>query len=159
MDIFQLTKNLRVWRAQRSIDTKSSMGAQLICLAEERLELMDAIGDCAVCVINAEALGFDTNKAAGELDRLERTAAAADVDFNACLRMAWNQIKGRVGLINDIGKFTKWDNLTHVQRLTVAASGQLDNMPSDDLANHRRHCTYAEWMQIEWVLKADKLQI
>lgn len=153
MDIFELTKNLRQWRAQRSIDTKSSAQAQLNCLAEEHLELMDAIGDCAVCIINAESLGFDTNKAAAELERLERTAAAAGVEFNDCLQMAWDQIKNRVGIVNDAGKFTKWSNLTHVQRLMVAASGQLDNMLPHDLADHREYCSYAEWIQIKGVLR------
>ena len=157
MNVFELTKQLRVWRAQRAIDTKSSMQAQLNCLAEEHLELMDAIGDCAVCIINAEALGFHTNKAAAELERLERTAAAAGVEFNDCLQMAWDQIKHRVGMINDTGKFTKWANLTHAQRLVVAASGQLDNMLPHDLADHREHCSYAEWIQIKGVLKANKL--
>jgi hypothetical protein len=148
MDIFELTKNLRVWRAQRAIDTKSSMNAQLYCLAEERLELMDAIGDCAVCVINAEALGFDTNKAAGELDRLERTAIAAGVSFNDCLRMAWDQIKGRVGIVLDNGKFTKWSNLNHSQRLEVAASGQMLNKPQHVIDACKECCSEGEWAEI-----------
>jgi hypothetical protein len=148
MDIFELTKNLRVWRAQRAIDTKSTMQAQLNCLAEEHLELMDAIGDCCVCVINAEALGFDTNKAALELERLERTAASAGVDFNDCLQMAWEEIKDRIGIVLDNGKFTKWSNLTHQQRLEVAASGQMLNVPQHVLDACEECCTESEWSKI-----------
>ena len=148
MDIFELTKNLRVWRTQRSVDTKSSVQAQLNCLTEEHLELMDAIGDCAVCVINSEALGFDTSKAALELERLERTADAAGVDFGDCLQMSWDEIKDRIGMVLDNGKFTKWANLSHSQRLEVAASGQMLGKPQHVLDACEELCSESEWAEI-----------
>jgi hypothetical protein len=154
MDIYELATNLKLWRAQRAIDTKSSMQAQLNCLAEENLELMDAIGDCAVCVINAEALGFDTNKAAGELERLKWTADVAGVEFNDCLQMAWDEIKDRVGIVLDNGKFTKWANLTHVQRLEVAASGQMLGKPLHVLHACEECCTAGEWSEIFLVINS-----
>jgi hypothetical protein len=148
MDIYELAKKLRPWREKRAIDTNSTKEAQIACWSEERIELMDAIGDCAVCIINAASLGFDIEKASQELDILKRVAIAAEVDFGDCLQMAWDEIEHRVGLTLNSGKFTKWANLTHADRLIVAQSGQLLDAPRHIVEQCEAQCTAQEWEEI-----------
>ena len=87
------------WSEARKIIPNSTPEAQLIKLQEEVNELLDAliaknhdeavdaIGDCAVVLLNICAL--------------------MDVNFTDCLAHAYEQIKDRKGFMNEQGIFVK----------------------------------------------------
>lgn len=147
----QLENNLAGWRDARRISEYSSASAQFNCYLEERSELMDAIGDCVVTLINTKALSNNFwQKASCELQmaRLRLAAWAAGVNFGECLKMAWDEIEHRIGLTRSTGKFTKWRDLTHEERLIVARSGQLLLAPHRTVKDAELHCTPQEWAEI-----------
>ena len=147
----QLEQKLAGWRDARRIAEYSSASAQFNCYLEEREELMDAIGDCVVTLLNTKALSPDYyQKLACEVQilRLRLASIVAGVNFNQCLSMAWNEIQYRIGLVRSTGKFTKWKDLTHEERCTVAKAGQMNGAPIAVIQDACTHCTYEEWMEI-----------
>lgn len=147
----RLEQNLAAWRGARRIAEYSSASAQYNCYIEERAELMDAIGDCAVTLINTKALSYSRwQRLSCELNiaQLRLVALAAGVSFNQCLKAAWDEIEHRIGLTRSTGKFTKWKDLTHEERLIVARSGQLLLAPHQTVTDAERHCTPEEWAEI-----------
>jgi len=106
--------------------------------AETDAERMDAIGDIAVCIVNAAKLddsmkplelslyykeselsevgGFiiDGNYEPA-LSSLADYALSEGHDIWDCLEAAWNEIKHRKGMMID-GKYVKWESLNEEQR-------------------------------------------
>ena len=106
--------------------------------AETDEERMDAIGDIAVCIVNAArirgervticdcTIGYIHNVAERilssrfggyryALSQLKALAVEHGYKFEDCLEKAWNEIKDRKGMMVD-GKYVKWENLTDNQR-------------------------------------------
>jgi hypothetical protein len=103
--------------------------------AETDEERMDAIGDIAVCIVNAayftgeplkmhetttDYIGCVARSLIGSyymqaLCELKCCARYESLGFNKCLEAAWNEIKDRKGMMVD-GKYVKWENLTDEQR-------------------------------------------
>jgi len=103
--------------------------------AETDDERMDAIGDIAVCIVNAArirgewitiydyTIGYIRNVAdlilsssyKYALSQLKALAVKHGYKFEDCLDKAWNEIKDRKGMMVD-GKYVKWENLTDEQR-------------------------------------------
>ncbi len=153
----QLENNLKTWRKQRQIDEKSTAEAQYNWYLKEREELKDAIGDMAVCLINAKALADKSFKLRVEyynrIEELKHICNASDISLDECLAMAWSEIEHRVGLTREDG-FHKWKDLTHAERLQVAESGQLNNMPSEKLKECLDLCSKEEIEEIEEIMIA-----
>jgi hypothetical protein len=176
LSLEQLKINVEGWSRKRGILDQSTYEKQIEKFFEERAELFttddpkDAYGDQMVCLINAyllrgtaklnSGLGIDSNfyKSASNIESalmagdIAQAGRALDneiglfFDPEECYAIAWNDIKHRVGLMID-GKFVKWDNLTYLQRLDVARSGQLAE-PDVDLTYCRSFCTPEEWYGI-----------
>lgn len=151
----ELRENLVTWRSQRAIDENSTADAQINCYLEEFNEFKDAIGDMVVCLINSQALCTDSNedkelKAWCELQirNIEIMACKFGVEVGECYSMVWDIIKNRVGLTRKTGKWTKWKDLTHEERLIVARSGQFKDKPAFVFEDAQKHCTKEEWDEI-----------
>jgi hypothetical protein len=142
----QLEKNVEGWSRARGILDQSTYEKQMLKFDEERLEMMDAIGDQAVCLINARLIGGDSPEFYQAVERLESACITTDVCFEDCLSMAWDEIKKRAGLMVD-GLYVKWSNLTHPQRVEAAKKGQLLE-PDVDVAFCKSCCTDYEWSEI-----------
>lgn len=176
LSLEQLKINVEGWSRKRGILDQSTYEKQIEKFFEERAELFttddpkDAYGDQMVCLINAyllrgtakvnSGLGIDSNFY-NSASNIESALMAGDIaqagraldneiglffDPGECYAIAWNDIAHRVGLMID-GKFVKWDNLTYLQRLDVARSGQLAE-PDVDLAHCRSFCATDEWWGI-----------
>jgi len=104
--------------------------------AETDEERMDAIGDIAVCIVNAAKIkgewvaiyDYTAGGCIGDvadlilssrykysLSQLKAFTFGHGYKFEDCLEQAWNEIKGRKGMMID-GKYVKWENLTDEQR-------------------------------------------
>lgn len=103
--------------------------------AETDEERMDAIGDIAVCIVNAArirgewitvydyTIGYIRNVTdlilsssyKYALSQLMALAVEHGYTFEDCLEKAWNEIKHRKGMMVD-GKYVKWESLTDDQR-------------------------------------------
>ena len=142
----QLEKNVEVWSRKRGILDQSTYGKQREKFDEERLEMMDAIGDQAVCLINARLIGGDDREYCHEIGKLEDACDNTGVCMEDCMQMAWDEIKRRAGLMVD-GLYVKWSNLTHPQRVEAAKKGQLLELDVD-VAFCRSCCTDYEWSEI-----------
>lgn len=149
MTLEELEEKLQGWRKARSLEENSTAEAQMNCYAEELDEFKDAIGDMIVCLVNARAMGYHSNTINLLLDRIKSAAISAGVDIDECIDMAWNAIEHRVGLTRDTGKFTKWKDLEHAERLKVAESGQLINAPKHIVDECKSLCLAWEWLEIE----------
>lgn len=149
MDILTLTDKLQGWRSARKIDENSTAAAQINCYNEELHEFKDAIGDMVVCLLNAFAMGAGAHQINQELSRVRAAASAMAVDFDECLQIAWGEIEHRVGLTRDTGKFTKWADLTHAERLIVAEEGQLISAPADTVRDCQKYCTQDQWAEVK----------
>lgn len=152
MTLSELEKNLINWREERGINKYSSAEAQHKCYLEEIEEFKDAIGDMAVCLINessffADSLNdlLDIQKS---IDCLFESCEPIGIDFEECLAMAWHEIKDRVGMMRDTGKFTKWKDLNHDERLQVAASGQLYKKSDSVMTECQKHCDTQQWNDV-----------
>ena len=148
MNFEEIEEKLIGWRKARAIDENSTPLAQMVCYNEEREELKDALGDMVVTLINARAMGFNGHTVKCLLDEIEAGADQMGVDLEECIQMAWDEIKDRVGLVRSTGKFTKWRDLNHQERLEVAKSGQLMNSAQVAL-QCKASCTESEWAEIE----------
>jgi len=142
----QLAKNVEGWSRKRGILDQSTYEKQMLKFDEERLEMMDAIGDQAVCLINARLIGGCDREYYKEIEKLEDACCATGVSMEDCMQMAWDEIKKRAGLMVD-GLYVKWANLTHPQRVEAAKTGQLLE-PDVDVAFCRSCCTDYEWSEI-----------
>lgn len=158
MDLTEFKENVTAWGESRGIYAGSTWQKQLEKWGEERAEmlyaetteeLIDAIGDQAVCLVHCWNM---CNKkipspflvefwTAGEeatsgvewcvikrdfrsaISCLEDTAEDLGLNFGDCLSMSWSDIKDRRGLMID-GKFVKWDNLNDDQKAECEARGQ-----------------------------------
>lgn len=106
--------------------------------AENDHELMDAIGDIAVCIVNAAEFNniFDSDfnlkwhspmnidscaksiingAYRGAIKSLYYLCTVHNIRFEDCLDLAWNEIKDRRGMMID-GFYVKWENLTDDQK-------------------------------------------
>lgn len=139
-------KKVGSWATVRGIYEQSSEANQQAKALEEigeyitakdDHERMDAIGDIAVCIVNAAWFRGETlapkdsayiaphiSKVAKEvlfgfyqeaLSELKKIAVKHDYIFEECLSSAWNEIKDRKGLMRQ-GKFVKWENLNNMER-------------------------------------------
>lgn len=151
----KLRENLKVWREQRAIDKNSTADAQVNCYLEEFNEFKDAVGDMVVCLINSQALcsGSDEDRELAawcdlQISKIVLMANRFGVDVDECYAMAWGEIKDRVGLTRKTGKWTKWKDLTHEERLIVASSGQFKDKPDFVFEDAQKHCTKEEWDEI-----------
>lgn len=109
-------------------------------------EMMDAVGDIAVCIVNsAKIYGQDlrlnamsnwsefgaisyvaSSVCAGRYRRaLENLCGVAQnngLSIAECFDSAWEEIKDRLGMMVN-GKFVKWENLTDDQKAEFLARG------------------------------------
>lgn len=146
MKFKEFRENVEEWARVRGIYEQSTEAHQQAkaleeigeyLTAENDGERVDAIGDIAVCIVNAAMLGgqsvrveFDDNlfgigdiahciiahrynRALGCLTLLARRFG---LSFAECLDAAWNEIKDRRGMMID-GKYVKWDSMTQEQKL------------------------------------------
>lgn len=152
MRLSALGENLIQWREDRGINKYSNAEAQHNCYLEELEEFKDAIGDMAVCLLNKGSFYPNSLNSAlnikESIDCLINTCKPLGVDFEECLAMAWSEIKDRVGLMRDTGKFTKWKDLNHDERLQVAASGQLYKKPDSVMTECQKHCDTQQWNDV-----------
>lgn len=151
----QLRENLVNWRSQRAIDKNSTADAQVNCYLEELNEFKDAIGDMVVCLINAKALCTDSDEDKElrawcdlQISRIAIMAHKFGVNPEECYAMSWSEIKDRIGLTRSTGKWTKWKDLTHEERLIVASSGQFKDKPAFIFEDAKKHCAKEEWDEI-----------
>lgn len=151
----ELRENLKVWREQRAIDKNSTADAQINCYLEEVEEFKDAIGDMVVCLINSQSLCTDSAEDKEhaswcelQIVRIGVMATKFGVKIEDCYAMVWDEIKNRVGLTRKTGKWTKWKDLTHEERLIVASSGQFKDKPAFVFDDAQKHCTKEEWDEI-----------
>lgn len=138
------------WAEVRGIYDQSTEDKQILKFAEELgeyliaetyQEKMDAIGDMAVCIVNAakfyrqpfSIMGNRYGKSIGDAcisvklrsysDAIECLMGMAHTEcfnFDGCLQTAWNEIKDRKGMMID-GLFVKWENLTTGQQEELQA--------------------------------------
>jgi hypothetical protein len=143
-------RNVEQWAQVRGIYDQSTEDKQVDKFIEEHWEFVtaeddqergDAVGDMAVCIVNAAKLakgnalmltreGYDIciddvclavkrghyNEALNILHTcVEGEKFAIDETFNQCLKIAWDEIKDRKGMMID-GLFVKWENLTPEQQ-------------------------------------------
>lgn len=113
MNLEALESNVHQWSSARGILEQSSFEKQMAKYEEEKREMMDAIGDQIVCLLNAN---FLTESKANQISikakacRLKDVCEFLRIDFDECLGMAWDAIKDRKGLMID-GLFVKYENL------------------------------------------------
>jgi hypothetical protein len=141
----EFKNNVEVWANIRGIYDESSEAHQKAKALEEvgeyftakdANERMDAIGDIAVCIVNAAYLSRSPlyyrhslaegliPKAAASITRgnyqnaissLINVCDSHEYIFSECLELAWNEIKDRKGMMIG-GKYVKWENLSQGER-------------------------------------------
>ena len=140
----QFIENVTMWATVRGIYEHSTEERQVEKFCEELSEYltaktedeeMDAIGDMAVCLVNAGYFKGGVEFGRMWEDRLlsfvkrglygDALGSLADLcdcahsfRFSDCLDMAWNEIKDRKGLMVK-GLFVKWENLSVEQKKVV----------------------------------------
>lgn len=113
MNLEALESNVHQWSSVRGILEQSSFEKQMVKYEEERREMMDAIGDQVVCLINASFLDVKAENRElllFKISDLKHACRILRIDFDECLGMAWDAIKNRKGLMID-GLFVKYENL------------------------------------------------
>jgi len=140
MYLQQLRKLVHKWASDRDIYAQSTEEKQVDKFHEEAKEFedgttdrerKDAIGDMAVCIINAQVFQGAENRGPINLDSikslvdlgdytvamiaLEMLANHKGYSFCECLEMAWSEIKDRKGMMVD-GLYVKYSNLTPEQK-------------------------------------------
>lgn len=144
-------KNVEEWARVRGIYDQSSEAHQKAkaleeigeyLTAESDDERMDAIGDIAVCIVNAanfcnaDKLSLNCVDKEGDDCRYSslpnitalilgssyvsalnylRGFSLGFGGFNSCLTRAWNEIKDRKGMMVN-GKYVKWESMSEEQR-------------------------------------------
>lgn len=147
MKFEEFKQNVEHWAQVRGIYDESTEAHQQAkaleeigeyLTAETDEERMDAIGDIAVCIVNAayfDSHGIDEFTASTEIWTIMYTASnlvgryySAAIttlsgvsnyhkyNFEDCLSKAWNEIKDRKGMMVN-GKYVKWENLTMDQKM------------------------------------------
>jgi len=146
MEFEDFKKKVEEWARIRGIYDQSTeahqqakaleeVGEYLTARTDE--ERMDAIGDIAVCIVNAAKLGGkpvrvlyndgidgiegiaycivnnEYGSVLGELSILSLSDTRKPIGL--CLEKAWNEIKDRKGMMID-GKYVKWDSMTEEQK-------------------------------------------
>ena len=154
MKLDKFIENVNHWAEIRGIHEQSTEVKQVEKFCEElfeyltaepaiiELELMDAIGDMAVCLVNAAwfigdqlfihdfkpnhySIGDVVNYVYGgsygiAIKTLENVAKSGGYDFEECLQIAWDEIKDRKGMMID-GLYVKWENLNQNQQAELQA--------------------------------------
>jgi len=153
MDFETFKINVEQWASVRGIYDQSTGAHQQAKALEEvgeyltattDAEMMDAVGDIAVCIVNAAKMaGQDlrlnaasnwsefgaisyvaSNVCAGRYRRaLENLCGVAQnngLSMAECFESAWDEIKDRRGMMVK-GMFVKWDNLSDDQRAEFLA--------------------------------------
>ncbi len=147
MDFNDLKVRVERWAQIRGIYDESTEAKQQAKALEEIGEFItaetddekkDALGDIAVCIINAGHFkgsfeyGIKTKSYTSKdmpflaqcvlcggyraaIRSLEYIAWGLRFDINECYQMAWDEIKDRKGMMVD-GYYVKWDDLTQEQR-------------------------------------------
>ena len=149
MKLDKFIENVNHWAEIRGIHEQSTETKQVEKFCEElfeyltaehvisELELMDAIGDMAVCLVNAawfvgdalyitdfksnnHSIGDVLNYVSGRsygiaIKTLENVSEIHGYNFEDCLQIAWDEIKDRKGMMVD-GLYVKWENLNQDQR-------------------------------------------
>jgi hypothetical protein len=144
----EFKENVEEWARVRKIYEQSTeahqqakaleeIGEYLTATTDE--ERMDAIGDIAVCIVNAAKLrgsgsGVEVifnddldgigdvaycvidgayDLALGELSSI--SFSSHQIPFELCIEKAWNEIKDRKGMMID-KKYVKWESMTEEQQ-------------------------------------------
>jgi len=154
---------------QKQLEKYGAERAELL-YAETDKDRMDAYGDQLVCLMHCRNMytgAIDHSLPIKPLSGIEQLLSARNFDMaikwvlseareagyspEKCMHLAWegenkDGIKYRVGLM--VKKiFTKWDDLTHDQRIEVAKSGQL--MPRwVDKERCKSFCSDYDWFEI-----------
>ena len=146
MKFEEFKNNVEKWASVRGIYEQSTEEHQQAKALEEVgeyitsitvKERMDAIGDIAVCIINASKwnggvkildnvnIGYETianityyiinREYSKSITILERLSRSNGFKFEDCLQMAWNSIKDRKGMMID-GKYVKYESMTEEQK-------------------------------------------
>jgi len=154
MEFKEFKKNVEEWARVRGIYDQSTEAHQQAKALEEIGEYltatndderMDAIGDIAVCIVNASKFaplnidnfknhkfsmkkdylaGASYNIVTGRYNHALKYLYEAcilselynkDFKFDSCLSKAWKEIKDRKGMMID-GKYVKWDSMTEEQK-------------------------------------------
>lgn len=144
MKFEEFKKNVEEWARVRGIYEQSTEAHQQAkaleeigeyLTAETDKERMDAIGDIAVCIVNAARLSgqhvFLCDHGSGCIERVASniiqsnykyaltylcgTAMHKYYIFGDCLSQAWNEIKDRKGMMIN-GLYVKWESMTEEQR-------------------------------------------
>ena len=155
MKFGEFKENVEKWATVRGIYDQSTEAHQQAKALEEIGEYltakddderMDAIGDIAVCIVNAakiinskwlaynpiimwiyDELCFDvglSKVASAIIDQkyfkainyLRMFAINNSFEFEKCLNQAWHEIKDRKGMMVD-GKYVKWNSMTDEQKI------------------------------------------
>lgn len=154
MKFEEFKRNVEHWAEVRGIYTQSTEYNQVEKFKEEHWEfvissnqdeMMDAIGDMAVCIVNAAKLQVESpelklidqggknymsficvlvyegqySRAIQALRHFANTELLSAY-FEDCLQIAWDEIKDRKGMMIN-GLFVKWENLTTNQREELQA--------------------------------------
>lgn len=146
MKFEEFKENVENWARVRGIYDQSTEAHQQAkaleeigeyLTAETDEERMDAIGDIAVCIVNAAYLDSSKKPLSiqyGVEDDISDVAHAVvygaydlsigilhdlainhKFNFQRCLSLAWNEIKDRKGMMVD-RKYVKWENLNESQK-------------------------------------------
>ena len=165
MKFGEFKENVEKWATVRGIYDQSTEAHQQAkaleklgryLTADSSYERMDAIGDIAVCIVNAakiinskwlaynplimriyDELCFDvglSKVASAIIDQkyfkainyLRMFAINNSFEFEKCLNQAWNEIKDRKGMMVD-GKYVKWDNLSNDEKAEFMERGKWKN--------------------------------
>lgn len=145
MKFEEFKEKVEGWAQVRGIYDQSTEAKQVDKFKEELWEyltsssideLKDAIGDMAVCIVNAYylqkrkglyipknyevdikclCLSVSDGEYISAILALEGISNGLRLDFKDCMQMAWDEIKDRKGMMID-GLFVKWENLTDEQQ-------------------------------------------
>ncbi len=160
----EFKNNVIQWARARKIYSESNLGCQIAKTLEEVGELltaktddevMDAIGDIAVCLVNCavfngdeendiyvgvshrDSIGDLLKSMLDDLDHkhtfaiLSNIAVNYNVSFNESIQKAWYEIKDRKGMMVN-GMYVKWENLTEEQRAEFMRYHYPDNGGSEN---------------------------
>lgn len=157
MKFQEFKENVERWARVRGIYEQSTEWHQQAKALEEiseymiantEIDKMDAIGDIAVCIVNANRFKpviYDdypfkpahsytvadiahhilTGAYRTAIKKLYSLALAEKLDFEECLQIAWDTIEHRKGMMVN-GLYVKWDNLTIDQRMEFNRRNEME---------------------------------
>lgn len=136
VDNWSKVRGIHDWSSEAHQQAKALEEIGELIASENDDERIDAIGDIAVCIVNASYFGRDMDLPEQKnllpkeswlakdvlegsygfaFERLRLIANKHGFYLKECLDKAWNEIKDRKGMMVN-GKYVKWDNLNGAQR-------------------------------------------